>query len=58
MSRGVYEGLRWIELEDTLGNKNINIEEICEEIIRKVENNNRNNCNGSIILMKYSGKKR
>ena len=58
MSRGIYEGLRWIELEDTLGNKNINIEEICEEIIRKVENNNRNNCNGSIILMKYSGKKR
>ena len=58
MSRGVYEGLRWIELEGMLGNKNINIEEICEEIIRKVENNNRNNSNGSIILMKYSGKKR
>lgn len=57
MSRGVYEGLRWIELEGILNNKKINIEEVCEEIIEKVENNSLNNCNGSIILMKYSGNK-
>jgi len=58
MSRGIYEGLRWIELEGILDNKKTNIEEVCEEIIKKVKNNNLNNCNGSIILMKYSGKKR
>ena len=58
MSRGIYEGLRWIELEGILDNKKTNIEEVCEEIIKKVENNNLNNCNGSIVLMKYSGKKK
>ncbi|MBU3108004.1 PP2C family protein-serine/threonine phosphatase [Clostridium gasigenes] len=58
MSRGVYEGLRWIELESILEKKNIDIEEVCEEIMRKVKNNNLNNCNGSIILMKYCGGKR
>jgi len=58
MSRGIYEGLRWIELEGILDNKKTNIEEVCEEIIKKVKNNSLNNCNGSIILMKYSGKKR
>lgn len=56
MSRGVYEGLRWIELEEILGEKKINVDYACEEIIEKVKRNNRKNCNGSIILMKYCGK--
>ena len=58
MSRGIYEGLKWIEFESILGKKNIDVEITCEEIIGKVKNNNENNCNGSIIIMKYSGKKR
>ena len=53
MSRGVYESLRWIELEEILGNKKTNIDEMCEKIMDNVKNN----CNGSIILMKYCGKK-
>lgn len=56
MSRGVYEGLRWIELEAILENKNIKIEVVCKKIIAEVKKNNLNNCNGSIILMKYCGK--
>ena len=56
MSRGVYEGLRWIELEEILGAKKVSVEEKCEEIMEKVKKNNLNNCNGSIILMKYVGK--
>lgn len=56
MTRGIYEGLRWIEFERILDNKKAHIDEICEEIITNVENNNQNNCNGSIILMKYCGK--
>lgn len=57
MSRGVYEGLRWIEIERILGNKKANINEICGQIMENVKDNNRNNCNGSIMLMKYCGKK-
>lgn len=58
MSRGVYEGLRWIEFEEILSNKKANLYELCEEIIINVNKSNQNNCNGSIILMKYIGKKR
>ncbi|AVK48370.1 protein phosphatase [Clostridium sp. MF28] len=57
MSRGVYEGLRWIEIERILGNKKANINEICGQIMENVKDNNKNNCNGSIMLMKYCGKK-
>ncbi|MBE6091118.1 MAG: protein phosphatase [Clostridium beijerinckii] len=57
MSRGVYEGLRWIEIERILGNKKANINEICGQIMENVKDNNKNNCNGSIMLMKYFGKK-
>ncbi|WP_315069744.1 protein phosphatase 2C domain-containing protein [uncultured Clostridium sp.] len=53
MSRGVYEGLRWIEFEEILGNKKANLYELCDEIIKNINKNNQNNCNGSIILMKY-----
>lgn len=56
MSRGVYEGLRWIELEGILQQKNINIEETCHEIMAKVKENKFSNCNGSIVLMRYLGK--
>lgn len=56
MSRGIYKSLRWIEFENILNNKNANIEEICEEIIENIEIKSQNNCNGSIILMKYVGK--
>lgn len=56
MSRGVYESLRWIELEEILGNKRASVNELCEEIMIEIKNNNKNNCNGSIILMKYMGK--
>ncbi|NRT73846.1 protein phosphatase 2C domain-containing protein [Clostridium beijerinckii] len=57
MSRGVYEGLRWIEIERILGNKKANINEICGQIMENVKDNNKNNCNGSIMLMRYCGKK-
>ncbi|AGX41820.1 PP2C family protein-serine/threonine phosphatase [Clostridium saccharobutylicum] len=56
MTRGVYEGLRWIEFEEILRKKKFNIDEMCENIMEKIEN--KNNCNSSIIIMKYSGKKR
>lgn len=56
MSRGIYKGLRWIEFENILNNKKANIEEMCEEIIERIEIKSHNNCNGSIILMKYVGK--
>jgi len=57
MSRGAYEGLRWIEIEGILGNKKANINELCGQIMENVKDNNKNNCNGSIMLMKYCGKK-
>lgn len=56
MSRGIYKSLRWVEFENILNNKKANIEEICEEIIESIESKNQNNCNGSIVLMKYVGK--
>lgn len=56
MSRGIYKSLRWIEFENILNNKKANMEEICEEIIENIESNSQNNCNGSIVLMKYVGK--
>lgn len=52
MTKGVYEGLRWTDFEKILGDKNCNINEKCEIIMGNVENNNKNNSNGSIILMK------
>lgn len=58
MSRGVYEGLRWIEFEEILGQKKAKTNELCRAIMDSVSNNNKRNCNGSIILMKYVGKKR
>lgn len=58
MSRGVYEGLRWIEFEEILSNKKATVNELCTEIMLGVKNNNKNNCNGSIMLIKYCGKKR
>lgn len=56
MSRGVYEGLSWIELEEILGAKKVSVEEKCEEIMETVKRNDFNNCNGSVVLMKYVGK--
>ena len=56
MSRGVYEGLRWVEFEEVLGNKKAKLSEMCEEIMENVKDNYKSNCNGSIILMKYVGK--
>ncbi|BCZ45174.1 serine/threonine phosphatase stp [Clostridium gelidum] len=56
MSRGVYEGLSWIELEEILKAKRFSVEEKCKEIMETVKNNDLNNCNGSIVLMKYVGK--
>jgi len=56
MTRGIYEGLRWIEFEEVLGDKEANAWEMCEEVMENVKSNNKNNCNGSIILMKYAGK--
>lgn len=58
MSRGVYEGLRWVEFEEILSNKKAEINEVCQEIIESVKNNNIDNSNGSLILMKYTGKKK
>lgn len=52
MTKGVYEGLRWTDFEKILGDKNCNINEKCEIIMGNVENNNKDNSNGSIILMK------
>lgn len=49
MSKGVYKGIRWIELENML-KANKDVKEICNDIIRKVNKQN----NGSIILMKYT----
>lgn len=48
-SKGVYNGIRWIELENILRGKK-SIDEICEDIISKVDKKN----NGSILLMKYT----
>lgn len=56
MSRGIYENIRWIDLEEILSQKNKSLNMICEEIADKIEYS-RNTCNGSIILMKYLRKK-
>jgi serine/threonine protein phosphatase PrpC len=58
MSRGVYEGVKWIEFEEILSDKRANLYGLCEDIIGTAKENNQNNCNGSIVLMKYVGKKR
>jgi serine/threonine protein phosphatase PrpC len=54
MTRGLYEGLRWIEFEEVLGDKEANTWEMCEEIMEKLKSNNKNNCNGSVILMRIA----
>lgn len=52
MSKGVYKGIKWIDLERIISqNKKIN--DVCANIIRNVNKEN----NGSIILMKYVGNK-
>jgi serine/threonine protein phosphatase PrpC len=56
MSRGVYEGLSWIGLEEILEAKKASVEEKCEEIMETVKNNDLNNCNGSVVLLRYIGK--
>lgn len=58
MTKGIYEGLKWVEFEKILNNKKVHVNEICEEIMISIANNNKSNCNGSIILIKYCGKKR
>lgn len=48
MSNGIFKEIKWIKLEEILGKKKT-LEEISNEIISNVKNN----CNGSILLMKY-----
>ena len=52
MSRGIYENIRWVDLEEILHQSHKSIDTLCEEIIEEVKYSE-NNCNGSIILMKY-----
>lgn len=56
MSRGISENIRWVELERILSQKNEKIDELCDEIVDSLEYD-KVNSNGSIILMKYIGKK-
>lgn len=49
MSKGIYENIRWVDLEEILKEQKNDIEEACDII---VENTNQK-VNGSIILMKY-----
>ena len=56
MSRGVFENIRWIELEEILSQKRLKSYELCDEIIDTLEYSSGHN-NGSIVLMKYLGKK-
>lgn len=49
MSKGVYKGIKWIELENMLSEKK-DVREICNNIMHRVSKQN----NGSIILMKYT----
>lgn len=50
-SKGVYKGIRWIELENILRQKK-DVEEICNQIMYRVDKSN----NGSILVMKYTVK--
>lgn len=52
MSRGIYENVRWIKLEEILSQSNRNMDMICEEITDEAQSMS-SNCNGSIVLMKY-----
>lgn len=56
MSRGISENIRWVELERILSQKNEKIDELCDQIVDSLEYD-KVNSNGSIILMKYIGKK-
>lgn len=56
MTKGIYEGVRWIELEEILSKTKLTLEEKLDEIIEVAYNNNI--CNGSIILMRYLGNKK
>lgn len=58
MSRGIYEGLKWTEFERILSRRKAQVNDLCKEIMENVKSNNKNNCNGSIILIKYTGRKR
>ena len=51
MSKGIYKNIYWVELEELLS-RNIKPYMMCEEIIDRVKCNT-DNCNGSIILIKY-----
>lgn len=51
MSRGIYENVRWVELEQILSQKNEKVDMMCEDIINSIQYNS-DNCNGSIILIK------
>lgn len=58
MSKGIYENIRWIELEKILAQKNTDLQELCMEIAETAQITFSNNFNGSIILMKYCKKER
>lgn len=51
MSRGIYENIRWVKLEEILSRTRDTLSEKCDEIINIIERNGKRN-NGSIILMK------
>ena len=53
MTRGIYENIRWIDLEKILKKGKSNIEEACNEIIENTSQMK----NGSIVLIKYCSSK-
>lgn len=52
MSKGIYKNIKWIKLEDILGQKKKKVQELCDEVVQNVDTQS----NGSIILMKYTVK--
>lgn len=52
MSKGIFENVRWVDLERILSQKNQKVDELCDEIINSLEYSKARS-NGSIILMKY-----
>ena len=53
MTRGIYENIRWIDIERILKKGKSNIEEACNEIIENTSQRK----NGSIVLIKYCSSK-
>lgn len=53
MNKGIYENIRWIEIEDILGDRNLDLESKSDLIINRLNLRQ----NGSIILMKYCSNK-